>query len=255
MKAGFDCANGIQGEAKIDHFSARGRIKGEMALFAVNPQRVRIDVLSPFGALVFSLTSNGDEFRMFDLEKKQFLHGPASACNLARMTQVEVPGHALVSIMRGEAPLLVHEPGAAAIAWDDGHYVIDIPSENNARQKVILEVHDDDFDKPWQEQRLRVSYLEVEQAGIVLYTADFSDHEIAHLAPPRVDPEGLDDPIAPSGGACDIEIPRTIQLKVPHTDDDVIFEYEKAVVNPPIPLGAFSQPIPGGTQQLYVSCE
>lgn len=252
MKATYECANGLQGEAKIDHFSDHGRIKGEVALFAVNPARVRIDVLSPFGALVYSLTSNGKEFRMFDLAQKQFLFGPATPANLARMTQVEVPGHALVSVMRGEAPLLVHSPDEATITWDDGHYVVDIPSNHDAHQKVFLEVYDEDYERPWNEQRVRVTFIEVVQAGTVLYTADLSDHEMTHLAPPRVDPEGIDDPIEPSGGVCDVEVPRTIQLKVPSSDNDVIFEYGSVVMNPPLPLGAFSQPVPGGTQQLYV---
>jgi len=255
MKATYACANGIQGEGKIDHFSPKGRIRGDVLVFAVNPARVRVDVVSSFGAMPFVLTSNGTEFQMFDLEKKQFLHGPASACNLARLTRVPMPGHVLVSLMRGEAPLLVHDPSQAKIAWDGGHYVVAIESKHAAHQRLFLEVYDDDWDKDWREQRMRVTFFETSQAGVVLYTADLDDHQLAHTAPPRQDPDGLDPDIPPSGGVCDVELPRSIRMKVPNSEDDVMLSYEKVSFNPPIPQHAFAQPVPGGATQAFVNCE
>jgi hypothetical protein len=254
MKATYACANGAQGEGKIDHVSDQGRVRGDVLLFAINPARVRVDVLSSFGAMVYSLTSDGVDFKMLDSQQKQFLHGPAKACNLARMTQVPVPGHVLVSLLRGEAPLLVHEPKQPTISWESDHYELEIPSRHEATQRVHLEVYGDDWMKPWAEQRLRVTHVEVEQKGFTHYVADLSDHEIAHTAPPRVDEDGIEADIPPSGGPCDVEIPRKIQLVVPFTGDDVLFSYDKVTFNPPIPEGAFTQPVPGGVQKLFVDC-
>ena len=62
MKATYACANGIQGEGKIDHFGERGRVRGNVLLFAVNPARVRIDVLSPFGAKTGRNTPSASAF-------------------------------------------------------------------------------------------------------------------------------------------------------------------------------------------------
>jgi len=257
MKATYACANGVQGEAKIDVFAPRGRVRGELLLLAVNPDRVRFDVISPFGALIYALTADGQRFQMLDTKEKQFLHGPASACNLARMTRVPIPGHALVSILRGEAPLLVHQPHQATIAWDpsNGHYRVLLSSTRDARQEVHLAVRPDDWDKPWAQQRLRVMYVLVSQRGGDLYSAELSNHEAATTAPPRVDPEGIDDPIPPIGGQCDAELPRSIHMRVPYTDDDVIFQYKKAHWNPPIISGAFEQPTPGGVRSIYVTCD
>lgn len=255
MKRSFRCANGVQGEGKIDHVSPQGRVRGEVYIFAVNPARVRFDVVSPFGAMLYTLTSNGETFRMLDVKEKRFLHGPASPCNLARLTQVPVPGHVLVSLLRGEAPLLVHRPEQASLSWDSGgFYRVELESTRDARQELRLAVHEDDFLKPWGEQRLRLVGLTTEQRGVVLYQADLSDHELAHTAPAREDPDGIDEPIPPSGGRCDIEVPRTIRILVPHANDDVVFEYQKVSLNPPIPEGAFSQPVPGGVRQQYVDC-
>lgn len=255
MKATHACVNGVQGTAKIDHFSPRGRIRGDVYILAVNPARVRFDVVSPFGATLYALTSDGDRFQMLDVKEKQLLHGPASACNLARLTQVPVPGHALVSLLRGEAPVLVHAPSAASIAWDDaGFYRLLITSTREATQEIHLEVRPEDFEKTWSEQRLRVTDVRVTQRGIDLYHAELKNHEPIRTAPPREDPEGIDAPVPPIGGPCDAEIPKSIRMRAPHTEDDVIFQYKDAKWNPPIIQGAFTQPVPGGVTQRYVDC-
>ena len=255
MQETYSCANGIQGEGKIDHFSDKGRVRGDVAIFAINPARVRVDVISSFGAMLYTLTSNGSQFKMLDTQEKQFLHGPAKPCNLARLTQVPVPGHVLVWLLRGEAPLLVHEPDAPTIDWQDDHYRVLVPSTRGANQEIDLEVHPDDWLLPYNQQRLRVMRVETRQQGLTLYRATLEDHELTRTAPARVDPEGIDDDIPPSGGACEVEIPRRIQMVVPHTGDDVVFEYQKVHFNPPIPEGAFTQPVPGGVRVQQVDCQ
>ncbi|WP_437323120.1 LolA family protein [Sorangium sp. So ce381] len=256
MKASYACVNGVQGTAKVDHFSRQGRLRGDMYILAVNPDRVRFDVVSPFGATLFTLTSNGTQFQMLDVREKQFLHGPASTCNLARLTQVPIPGHALVSLLRGEAPVLAHEPHGASIAWDgDGFYRVLIQGSRDAVEEIHLEPHPRDFLAPWSQQRLRVREVRVAQRGTDLYQVELSHHEAIRTAPPRVDPEGIDDPIPPSGGACLAEIPRSIRMRVPNTEDDVIFQYKEAKWNPPIISGAFTQPVPGGVVRRHVDCQ
>jgi hypothetical protein len=256
MKATYACVNGVQGTSKIDHLSPRGRIRGDVYIFAVNAARVRFDVVSPFGATIYTLTSDGERFQMLDLKEKQFLHGPASACNLARLTQVPVPGHALVSLLRGEAPVLVHQKPDASIAWDSkGFYNIVIKSTRDASEVIRLEVHPDDFQRAWSEQRVRVTDVRVTQAGIDLYHAELSNHEPIATSGPRTDPDGIEEPIPPIGGACNAEIPRSIRMQVPNTDEDVIFQYKEAKWNPPIVGGAFSQPVPGGVRKAFVDCQ
>jgi hypothetical protein len=256
MKATYACVNGVQGVAKIDRFAPEGRIRGEVDLLAVNPDRVRFDVVSPFGALLYTLTADGQRFQMLDVKEKQFLYGPASPCNLARMTRVPIPGHALVSILRGEAPVLVHQPGATTIAWDkEGFYRILVPSTRDAREEIHLGIRPEDWDKPWAEQRVRVLSVLVSQQGADLYQAELKNHEPARTSEPRVDPEGLDEPIPPIGGACDAELPRSIRMRVPRTEEDVIFQYKEAKWNPPLVKGAFEQPVPGGVRSYFVTCD
>jgi hypothetical protein len=255
MHEQYACVNGLQATANVDVFSKRGRLKGEAFLFAVNPDRVRFDVVSSFGVTLLTLTSDGRRFEMLDLEQKQFLHGPAAACNLARVTQVPMEGHVLVSVLRGEAPVLVHERGAASIAWDgDGFYALEVPGAHDATERIHLAVHPDDVQKPWSQQRVRVLDVAVRQRGVDLWHVELDDHEPAHTAPAREDPDGLDPPIPPTGPACDAELPRSIRMRVPHTADDVILDYTEAVWNPPLVPGTFDQPVPRGVRRVAVEC-
>lgn len=256
MRATNACVNGVQGTAKVDTLSPRGRIRGDVYIVAVNADRVRFDVVSPFGATIYTLTSDGERFQMLDLKEKQFLYGPASPCNLARMTQVPVPGHALVSLLRGEAPVLVHAKNDATIAWDSkGFYTLSIKSTRDAVEEIHMEVHPDDWERSWSEQRVRVTNVRVAQRGVDLYQVELSNHEPAKTSEPRVDPEGIDETVQPIGGVCDAELPRSIRMRVPNTDEDVIFQYKEGKWNPPIIGGTFSQPVPGGVRRVFVDCD
>lgn len=256
MKSQYACVNGLQGEAKIDVVSKRGRVKGDALYYAINPARVRFDIVSPFGATIYTLTSDGERFKMFDLPEKQFLQGPASACNLARLTQVPLEGHALVSILRGEAPLLKHDPSSTSIAWngDKGWYDVEITSTHDAVQRIALAVHDDDLAKPWNQQRVRVRDVVVAQRGVELWEVELDDHAPAATAPAFEDPDGIDPSVPPSGPKCDAEAPRSLRMKVPHTADDVLLEVKELSWNPPLRGGTFDQPVPGGVKKIPVDC-
>ena len=189
MKATYACVNGVQGTAKIDHFSPQGRVRGEVYLFAVNPDRVRFDVVSPFGAdALHADRRTASDFEMLDVKEKQFLHGPASPCNLARLTQVPVPGHALV-LAPARRGARARAPAARRrrIAWD-GDELLPRPRPEHARRDARRSTSRSaprTSDKPWNEQRVRVTDVRVTQRGVDLYHAELGNHEPARDAPSR----------------------------------------------------------------------
>lgn len=260
MKALYDCSHGVKAEAKLDHKSPQGRIRGDLSFFAVDPANVRFSVFSPFGAELATLTSNGQRFAFNDTVQKRFLEGPASACNIAKLTQVPVPSHALVSLLQGRAPLLVHEPGQVSISWNSpflglfgkGHYEVEIPSKNGAKQTLLIEIPREDMEKPWGEQRLRVVEIRVEQQSVELYRAKLSDFHAPEMGKPVIDEDGIDPPVLPIGPECKIEVPKRILVEVPVHDDNVRFEYKRVEVNPAVPDGVFVQEQVGGTQRISV---
>jgi hypothetical protein len=249
------CETAIQASAKIDHFGDSGRVRGDLLMFVQVPAQMRMDVVSPFGATLLTLTSDGTTFSLADFKEKRFLKGPATACNIARLTSVPVPPHALVDLLRGQAPVLKHEATGATIAWSPkGYYVVTLASTREASEALHLVPRAEDWAKPWNEQRMRLLDVEVRQAGSVLYHAELEGHSVAPMAKERIDALGLAPPLPPSGPSCDAEIPKRIHLEVPVQNDDVVFRYDEVTWNPPLPDGTFVQVPPGGMPVEPVDC-
>ena len=256
MRATTASCTGVQASAKIDHFGKEGRVRGDLMMFVSQPARIRMDVISPFGVTLATLTSDSKRFALADLRDKRFYVGPATACNIARLTTVPIPGPVLVDLLRGQAPLLKHEATAMTLEWKkEGYYVLRIPSTRDAVEEIHLVPRPDDFGKPWGEQRVRVLDVTVRQQGLVLYHAEMDAHSPAPMSKPRVDPDQIDPPIAPSGPFCDAELPRRIHLEVPGLGEDVLFRYDQVTWNPPLPKGTFTQPPPEGLPVMQVDCE
>lgn len=254
MRETYACSRGQRGEAKLDYFGSAGRVRGDLWYLTSLPDKIRFDVVSPFGATLSTLTSDGSRFALFDLRQKTFMRGKANACNLARFTNVPMPPHALVQLLRGEAPVLVHEPGSARLDWKGGRYVIDIESKHSARQTIELLPLEADWNRPYTEQRVLVTSVSVEQLGVPLYKVALFDHRLGKTAPPQVDPDGIDPPIPPSGPVCDAPIPTRIQFEVADGDHDLRLRNQEVFHNPPLTSGTFEQERPRGVTPVTSPC-
>lgn len=258
LQATQACGTGLHGVAKVDHFGKEGRFRGKLMFFATKPANLEMDAVSPFGLTLATLTSDGSRFALLDLRDKRFLVGPAAPCNIARLTSAPIPGHALVDLLRGAAPLLKlpHTLGTEPkVVWEDGAYLVTVPSTREATQYLRIAVHPDDYAKPWQQQRMRLLEVRVEQYGGTLYQAELEGHAPAAMSVPREDPETGEPPIPVSGPECHAEVPRTLRMIVPAASTDVIFRYDEVEWNPPIPAGVFQQNRPQGMPQVTVDCE
>jgi hypothetical protein len=256
MRATSACGGAIFAGATIDHFGAQGRQRGDLLMFVALPARLRMDVVTPFGVTLATLTSDGERFALTDLRDKRFLVGPASACNIRRLTNVPLQGSVLVDLLRGQAPVLKHEPSAGTIAWDTaGYYVVTIPSTRTASEEIHLAPRQEDLGKPWNLQRLRVVDVVVRQYDTVLYHVELGGHAAAAMAKERVDPDNIDPPLPPSGPYCDAEVPRRIHVQVPRLHEDVLFRYNQLTWNPPLPEGTFQQAPPPGLPTVPVVCD
>lgn len=254
MRAGQACSRAVRGEAKLDYFGDQGRVRGSILYVVLAPDRMRFDVFSPFGATLSTLTSDGTRFSLFDLKAKTFLTGPANACNLQRFTRVPLPPHAFVQLLRGEAPVLAHEPSGASIDWSEGSYRIRVMGRHRAEQEIRLVPREADWQRPWAEQRLRVIEVSVTQASAPIYRVELEGHAQVATAAARVDPEGIDPPIAPSGPECTAELPRRLHFVVGDDQHDVLLANEAQVHNPPLVPDLFEQQPPSGVQLRHSPC-
>ena len=249
------CSRGVSGEGKLDYFGKEGRVRGSVLFMVSSPDRVRLDVISPFGATISTLTSNGQDFALYDLRQKLFLRGPANACNLAKFTHVPMPPHALVSLLRGEPPVLSHTPQQVSLVWESGRYVIRIQSKHQATQEIAISPSDQDYDKPYQQQHVELVSVEVRQEQYVLYRAELEQHDPAATAPPRQDPDGIDPDVPPSGPACSAGVPRRLHLEVPAEEQDLVLTISEIAHNPPLQERTFQQRPPGGVVVRSSPCQ
>jgi hypothetical protein len=220
---------------------------------------VRIDAFSPFGVNLSTLTSDGKTFSLFDLQSKTLWRGPAKACNLAKFTRVALPPFVLVQLLRGEPPVLVHQPREAQLRWRSswvggGHYELEIQGNHASSETVELQVPEEDWDLPWQRQRVRMTDVLVVQAGRTLYEVMASGYAPAQTAPPREDPDGLEPTLMPSGPQCNAEVPRRLRFLSSDGETDFVLEYKTAAHNPPLLPAAFQQQVPGGVRTAHAEC-
>jgi hypothetical protein len=261
MRATLECANAVRAKgAKLTYFGDRGRVHVDVSLDAARPAKLRMDAFAPPPASgpLETLTSDGTRFMLRDVREQKMYVGAATACNIARLTTVPIPGFVLVDLLRGQAPVLKHDPAAATIEWSGkkpGYYVVTIPSTRGASEEIHLTPNPDDWNKPWAEQRMRVIDVLVQQQGFVLYHADLDEHAPAAMAQPIL-PEIPGDPTIPvSGPTCAAEVPKAIHVEVPNKNEDLQFRYEYVEWNPPLPDGQFTQPPERGFKVVGVQCE
>jgi hypothetical protein len=254
MRAGFACSRGLTGEGTFDYFGDEGRIRAKSLYVVARPARLRFDVINPLGGVLSTLTSDGQSFAFSDLRARQFLTGPADECNLEQALKVPVPPEALAELLTGQAPILVHRAEQAQLGWESGSYVLRIDSDYRAAEEVRLAPRDEDWARPWQEQRLRVLQVRVSQQGLVLYDARLEEHRAAGIAGPRVDSDGLEADVPPSGPSCDAEVPRRLRFVVPGAGRDIVFIQGDVHHNPPLTPGLFRQGAPAGMRVRHSSC-
>lgn len=255
MRATHACSRGVSGEAKLDFYGEQGRVRGNLLYIVSSPDRVRLDVFSPFGATISTLTSDGRDFALYDLRQKSFLRGPANACNLQRFTRVPLPPHAFTELLRGEAPVLVHDAASASIDWSKGSYLLRISGKNQAEEEIRLVPNDADYSKPFQSQGVRVLSVAVRQAGAPLYRVELDEHAPASMSEARRDPDGIDPPVLPSGPECRAEVPRRIRFVVGDGERDLLLVSKDIAHNPPLVPGVFTQQAPPGVRSGYSACD
>jgi len=255
MRENQACSRGLTGEGSFDYLGDDARVRARSLYVVARPTSIRFDVMSPIGGVMATLTSDGKNFSFSDLRERVFVEGPADECNVERALRVPIPPSALGELLTGQAPILVHVPGQASLVWDDGSYRLQIQSEHQASEEVRLVPRDEDWERPWQEQRLRVIQVRVSQQGLVLYEAELGDHRPAERAEPRVDPDGIEPDLPPSGPPCAAEVPRRIRFVVPGSGRDIVLLQSEVKHNPPVFPGLFEQVPPAGARIRHSSCQ
>lgn len=110
--------------ARLSYSAPEESHKARQLLVAERPDRLRMEILSPFGT-VFVLTTGGGTLTAWSREESTVYRGLASPENLERYAQLEVPVPVAVDLLLGTPPLraaadsVVSADAAAVQLWQD----------------------------------------------------------------------------------------------------------------------------------------
>lgn len=250
------CRRALSGEATIDYFGDEGRIRTRSLYVGAFPERLRFDIISPFGMTLATLTSNGERFQLLQNEEKiaHWFEGPVSMCVVRSFLRVPLTPQALIQVLAGELPILIHEADRSEMQWSSGAYQLRLFGANESVQEVSFRPSPESRDLPWQKQSLELEQIRVIQADVLLYQIDFEDFQVAPQAPPREDPDGLSADLPPSGPNCEATVPRRLRIVVPTEGAEVLFLQESVEHNPPLLDSMFRQARPSAARSERLNC-
>jgi outer membrane biogenesis lipoprotein LolB len=103
--------------ARLSYESPEESRRAKQLLVAERPDRLRLEVFSPFGA-IFVLAAADGALAAYDRGAETVYRGAASADNLRRYTQMDLPVAGAVDLLLGTPPIDVAAPGVATTDGD-----------------------------------------------------------------------------------------------------------------------------------------
>jgi hypothetical protein len=217
----------LRAETRMSHNSAKGRVKATVRLMAARGGKLRFDAVSPFDTPLSTLVANGAEFSLVDAKANRHYHGPASACNLARLLHVQLEPDAAITVLGGSTPLIGHR--RASLEWDgrSGHEVLTLEGEDR-RQIVHLHGALRDGRPRWD-----LAWSEIRAAsGAVLLRIEADDHRAV---------DGL-------------RMPQRLTIHQPPQAVELDLVFKALSVNLELPAAAFELPPANGLPSERVDC-
>lgn len=192
-------------------YTAPSESRGVRQLIVVErPDRLRLEILSPFG-VAFVLTTADGALSAYDGDEGTFYRGAATAENLARYTQVGLPAQVAVDILLGTPPFA--QSGSGVVSSDAGR--IKLWQETGSRVHVT-----------WFTETLEPArYEQRDDEGHVLIRASFA--EFAELERLRV--------------------PTRLAIDLPASQQRIDIALREPELNPPVPDSIFALAMPPGS--------
>jgi hypothetical protein len=256
------CSRAVSGDAQLSVAGPFVNVRGNLLYRVEAPDRLRLDLYSPLGVTLSTLTSDGGKFSLYDLASRSFYWGAPKTCNLAKFTHVNVAPLALVELLRGRVPLLVHSPDAIRMRYarpifSKGRYVVHVDGEDGFQQVIHVAVNPRDLDRPLLEQRLQLRSVRIEREGSLVYEVKLSAFQPARSAPLELSPEEIEMGLTlqpPSGPSCSAELPGEVRFSVGRRGYHLIVRNQSVHHNPQQSEGAFTQEVPSGVRVIHSDC-
>lgn len=213
LRARRDSIRGVRAVARMSYTVGGESRRARQILVAERPDRLRLEVLSPFGT-VFVLATNNGRLAAYVPEERAVYRGSASADNLARYMQVDLPVSTAVDLILGTPPMdgrrepVVSREDGLLKLWQD------------AGRRVYVTWFTEQLDPARYEQR--------DEEGRVLLRASF----------------------AAFGEVAGVRLPTEIGIELPWSQQRIDISLREPEVNPALADATFALETPPGIREI-----
>jgi hypothetical protein len=208
--------HGLRTAARVHLESPEGSGSAQQVLVASRPDRLRVEVLSPFGS-VFVLATSGGQLAAYVREENRVYRGRATAANLAHYAQIELSVSDLVDLLLGLPPQ--RQEGFGAVFVDAAAQIV------------------------------RLRQQTPEGAQVVAFTGD-------PLRPVAVEERGADDHLAWGAAfdrhafVDGVWLPLWVSLWQPAQQRRITMTFDEPELNPELPASVFTLDAPPGSEEV-----
>lgn len=209
-----DAIHSLRTVARLAYTSPTEKRRAKQIILAARPDRLRFEVLSPFGP-VFVLATSAGRLAAYARDEATVYRGAASPANLERYTSVELPITAAVDLLLGTPPI-------------DGHRA-PVVSRDAGQLRLLCDMQDGTARVVWFTPELDPARFEQWTAdGAVALRATFAGYADINR----------------------VRLPLQLSLEMPSTQRRVDIELREPEVNPVLDEPLFALDTPRGSQEV-----
>lgn len=206
----------------LEYYGEQGRARVDQVLLAREPGQLRIETLSPFDSTLSVFLIDAGVLTWFDLQRRQYLTGDATAANVARFVPLWMSADDLVRVLFGGPPLdaIDPDPDTYTLRWDEraGAYRLEMPLLTGG-----------------------ALVLRVEHRTWLLRSARRLDEDREIVFELRAG-----EPLAVPTDAGEVWMPSALRFRMPSERLDMSLELDRVDVNPELPDALFRLAPPNG---------
>ena len=160
----------VRAEGSVEHFGRQGRVRGNITIFVMQPDRVRVDTFA-FGHLVSSMVLNAEHFTL--LQGQEYVTGPARACVAAQLLGVALEPREVLAVLSGGVPLVSER--ISAPVWENDGYSVRVEGDDGQSERIEFTLPSAERSLPEAEQHPQVHRVVLNdrqgQRGVITYEA------------------------------------------------------------------------------------
>jgi outer membrane lipoprotein-sorting protein len=141
----------MQGE--IQGQNRAGEINGEQRIMGRYPDRLRAEVMGPFGRPALLLMCDGVRMAVLAYGENKAYRGPASRANVARFLGLSLTPAEIYSLLTGSAPLLAGAQATVQASSQAGRAVLQLRDNARLEQGIIFSLDDYTVFESWVSDR------------------------------------------------------------------------------------------------------